>query len=217
MDSLRQKLKTIRFSFSPEILDATTISKNPFKQFSAWMNEAIEANVIEPNAMTLATVSKNGKPDARIVLLRDVNTKGFSFFTNYNSIKGKEIRHNKNVCLNFFWPEIHRQVRIKGVAEKLSQAVSKSYFDSRPRESRIAAITSQQSEVLSERKELDEKYNMLSAKYSGKKIPKPEHWGGYRVRPVYFEFWQGQTNRLHDRISYSLQRNNRWLIERLNP
>jgi pyridoxamine 5'-phosphate oxidase len=181
------------------------------------MKQAIDANIYEPNAMTLATATNEGLVDARIVLLRDFHSKGLSFFTNYKSIKGQEIRLNKKVCLNFFWPELQRQIRIRGVIEKLPPRSSDLYFASRPRESQIAAWASNQSEKLTNRQELENRYNEYEKKFEGKKVPRPPHWGGYRVKPSYFEFWQGRMSRLHDRIIYQSIRNGRWTIMRLNP
>ncbi len=217
MKSLKEKLKTIRFEFASDILNEKIISKSPVVQFEKWMQEAMKVKVNEPNAMTLATTSSDGFADARIVLLRDFSTKGFSFFSNYNSIKAREIRLNKKACLNFFWAEMHRQVRIKGVVTKLSSRSADVYFASRPRESQIAAWASHQSEELNSRSELDERYRAYEKEFKGKKVHRPKHWGGYNLKPVYFEFWQGQTNRLHDRIVYELSGKNKWILKRLNP
>ena len=167
--------------------------------------------------MTLATVSKEGFPDARIVLLRDFGPKGFSFFTNYNSIKGREIRFSKKACINFFWPELSRQVRIKGIVEKISSGASDKYFASRPRESQIAAWASKQSDELISREELENRYKVLEKKFEGKKVPRPAHWGGFNLKPVYIEFGQGQTNRLHDRIIFERSGSGKWKAKRLNP
>lgn len=217
MNNLKSYIKLLRNEFTSSVLEEANVSKSPFIQFAKWLQNAVDAGVMEPNAVTLATSSKEGFVDARIVLLRDFSTKGFSFFTNYNSIKGREIRHNKKACLNFFWPELQRQVRIKGTIEKLSPRASDQYFNSRPRESQIAAWASHQSEKLINRNELENRFKEYEKKYSGRNIPRPPHWGGYRLKPIHFEFWQGRMSRLHDRIVYEISRNNKWIIQRLNP
>ena len=217
MNNLKSYIKLLRNEFTSSVLEEANVSKSPFIQFAKWLQNAVDAGVMEPNAVTLATSSKEGFVDARIVLLRDFNTKGFSFFTNYNSIKGREIRHNKKACLNFFWPELQRQVRIKGTIEKLSSRASDQYFNSRPRESQIAAWASHQSEKLIDRNELENRFKEYETKFSGRKIPRPPHWGGYRLKPIHVEFWQGRMSRLHDRIVYEKSRYNQWIIQRLNP
>ena len=217
MNNLKSYIKLLRNEFTSSVLEEATVSKSPFIQFAKWLQNAVDAGVMEPNAVTLATSSKEGFVDARIVLLRDFSTKGFSFFTNYNSIKGREIRHNKKACLNFFWPELQRQVRIKGTIEKLSSRASDQYFNSRPRESQIAAWASHQSEKLIDRNELENRFKEYETKFSGRKIPRPPHWGGYRLKPIHVEFWQGRMSRLHDRIVYEKSRYNQWIIQRLNP
>ena len=217
MTSIKAHIKSLRTEFTSGMLDEKSVSKSPVSQFQKWLKQSVDANTLEPNAMTLATSTKNGIVDARIVLLRDFGIKGLSFFTNYKSIKGREIRLNKNVCLNFFWPELQRQVRIKGVIEKLPARSSDLYFAGRPRESQIAAWASHQSETLIDRAELEKRYEKYSQSFEGKKVPRPPHWGGYRVIPDYFEFWQGRRSRLHDRIIYSSSRSKGWTIQRLNP
>jgi pyridoxamine 5'-phosphate oxidase len=217
MKKLQSHIKSLRNDFLSDKLDERLVSKSPFLQFEKWLQVAVDSGITDPNAMTLATVSKEGFPDARIVLLRDFTLKGFSFFTNYNSIKGKEIRYNKKACLNFYWPELARQIRLKGSIEKLSKRESDLYFDSRPRESQVGAWASNQSSVLENRVELENRYKALEEKYKGKKIPRPPYWGGYLLKPVSFEFWQGQPSRLHDRITYLKGKNGKWKIQRLNP
>ncbi|MFM9027895.1 MAG: pyridoxamine 5'-phosphate oxidase, partial [Bacteroidota bacterium] len=187
------------------------------RQFELWMRHAIDAKVEEPNAMTLATSGKGGVPDARVVLLRDLDRKGFVFFTNYTSRKGKELTVNKRVCLNFFWPELQRQVRILGRVEKITSKASDSYFNSRPRQSQIGAWASLQSEVLDSRAELEERFVFFEKKFQGKKVPRPAFWGGYRVVPEQIEFWQGRRSRLHDRICYLRSKVGRWKHVRLYP
>jgi pyridoxamine 5'-phosphate oxidase len=215
-DKLSLKIKTLRFENGENTLDEKSFSKNPFNQFEKWMEDAINSELNEPNAMTLATSGKNDWIDARIVLLRDFNSKGFSFFTNYNSIKGQEIRYNSKVCLNFFWQNLSRQIRIRGIAKKTTSKASDDYFNTRPRESQLGAWASSQSEKLKSKKELMDKVSFFENKFKNKTIPRPPHWGGFIVAPVFFEFWQGQTNRLHDRIIYE-RINKSWKINRLNP
>lgn len=175
---------------------------NPFIQFRLWFEEAKAAQILEPNAMTLSTVSPEGQPEARIVLLKDFDERGFVFFTNYDSSKGRAIAGNPRVCLLFFWGELERQVRINGFAAKISREESDEYFQSRPRESRIGAWTSNQSAVISGRGILEERFETLSTEYAGKDVPIPPYWGGYRVEPKTIEFWQGRESRLHDRLLY---------------
>lgn len=217
MQKLQKHLYSLRSEFALHQLDEKHISKNPFRQFEEWMSNAIDAEVMEPNAMTLATSSKGGRVDARIVLLRNLDKTGFTFFTNYKSAKGNEMKQNKQVCLNFFWPEIQRQIRIRGVIEKLPTRDSDKYFASRPRESQIGAWASHQSAELSSRTELESRFAELEAEFAGKKIPRPPHWGGYRVKPNYIEFWQGRLSRLHDRLVFKKGRAGKWAIGRLNP
>jgi pyridoxamine 5'-phosphate oxidase len=217
MKDVNKIIKNLRTEFESSLLDIKNVNKNPLVQFAHWMENALEAKVQEPNAMTLATVNGKGWPDARVVLLRRVDKDGFSFFTNYNSSKGKELAENKKACLNFYWVELARQVRIIGTVEKLSSKESDEYFQSRPRESRIGAWTSNQSEVIEGRELLDKKFHELEKKFSDKKIPRPPHWGGFLVKPVSIEFWQGRNNRLHDRILFEKGRSGKWKISRLSP
>ncbi len=197
-------------------LEEKKIDKNPIRQCEKWMQEAINSNSGEPNAMTLATVGHNGFPEARVVLLRGIDKKGFSFFTNYKSAKGRALS-NKKACLNFFWIELSRQVRIVGTVKKVSAKESDSYFNSRPRESRIAAWVSNQSEVIAGREVLEEKYLLLEKKFQNKNVPRPSYWGGYVVQPISIEFWQGKQNRLHDRILFTKLKTGKWNMERLSP
>jgi pyridoxamine 5'-phosphate oxidase len=217
MKKIQTHIQVLRNDYSSNTLDEKKISKSPLIQFEKWLTEAVDADAFEPNAMTLATVSKEGLVDARIVLLRDFTIKGFSFFTNYNSIKGKALRFSKKACLNFFWPELQRQVRIRGVVEKLPSKDSDQYFASRPRESQIAAWASHQSDKLSNRHELEKRFLEYEKKFSRGDVPRPPHWGGFRLKPVYFEFWQGRPSRLHDRLIYEKNKNGKWIINRLNP
>ena len=217
MQMINTKLFSLRTQFSMDEIDEKKFSKNPIIQFNRWMANAIDSTIEDPNAMTLSTAGKNYKVDSRIVLLRDANSTGFSFFTNYNSAKGKEMKENKNVCLNFFWPQLQRQIRIKGSVIKLSEKKSDAYFNSRPRESQISAWASHQSELLVNRTDLEKRYEALQKKHEGKKVPRPKHWGGYLVKPIEIEFWQGRENRLHDRLVYLKKRNGNWTLSRLNP
>jgi len=198
------------------ILSEDKINKNPFEQFSLWYKMAADAGFIHPDAMTLATADKNGKPSARIVLLKSFDEMGFVFFTNYESRKGNELTANPYASLVFYWDKIDKQVRIEGDAEKISKEESALYFHSRPQGSQIGALTSPQSKVIKDREYLEEKFNELNNKYEGKEIPLPDNWGGFRLRPYYFEFWQSRDNRLHDRIRYVREKDS-WKTERLAP
>jgi pyridoxamine 5'-phosphate oxidase len=181
------------------------------------LKEALASSIIEPNAMTLATASADGVPAARIVLLKDLTQEGFVFFTNYNSFKGIQLNENPKACLVFFWKELERQVRITGLVSKIPEKESDDYFDSRPLESRVGAIASPQSQVIPGRNWLDERFSELLAKYNSESPKRPANWGGYIVKPVVTEFWQGRPGRLHDRILYTLQDDGYWTIERLAP
>jgi pyridoxamine 5'-phosphate oxidase len=192
-------------------------AENAMQQFERWWQDAIESGLEEPNAMTLATASADGLPAARIVLLKGFNPEGFQFYTNYESFKGKQLLENPRACLVFFWKELERQVRITGLVEKLSREDSDTYFNSRPEGSRIGAWASPQSEVIESSEWLTKKVSQFEKSFAEKNIPRPPQWGGYLVRPVTIEFWQGRPNRLHDRLLYSLQESGHWLIERLAP
>jgi pyridoxamine 5'-phosphate oxidase len=216
MSQVSETIRTLRYELSFKELDKKMLDRNPFRQFEIWMNDAINAGVIEPNAMTLATVGEKGFPDARIVLLRGIDKKGFSFFTNYKSKKGQDLSSSNKACLNFFWSELSRQVRIRGNVKKLPAKESDSYFQSRPRESQLGAWASSQSEVIKDRAELEKHFAFYEKKFEGKKVQRPPYWGGYLLTPVVIEFWQGRTNRMHDRIVY-LKTGSRWKMERLSP
>jgi pyridoxamine 5'-phosphate oxidase len=207
----------IRRDYSLKTLSETEITENPFQQFADWWQQAIESEIDEVNAMTLATASLEGVPSARIVLLKGYDEKGFVFYTNYESAKGQELAENPRACLLFFWKELERQVRITGMVEKVSTQENDEYFLSRPTGSQIGAWASPQSHVIENRSWLENKVKELETKFSTKKLERPSHWGGYRVKPVIIEFWQGRSSRLHDRIQYTLQENNSWKIERLAP
>lgn len=216
MEDLRLYINTLRHDFSKQTLDESQVDKSPFLQFEKWFKEAVDAHVNEPNAMTVATASKSGKPAARILLLRNFNENGFVFYTNYTSRKGEEIDENPNCALLFFWPELERQVRIEGKLIKQSSAESDLYFNTRPRTSKLGAWTSPQSKVVKNRKELDELYEQMSQRFPSEDVPRPPHWGGYVLQPDSIEFWQGRPSRMHDRILYTLVNGN-WKIERLAP
>jgi len=193
-------------------------NENPIRQFEEWFRILPSLGVSEQDAtsMTLATATADGRPTARIVLLKSFDERGFVFFTNYHSRKGDELSDNPRACLLFYWPQVWRQVRIEGAVEKVTADESDAYFSSRPLGSRIGAWASNQSEVVKSREDLEQQFAELSARY-GDQVPRPPHWGGYRVKPAMIEFWQGRDNRLHDRLRYSLQDNGSWLIERLAP
>lgn len=207
----------VRREYDSHKLEETFISKSPFLQFEKWYKEAMKAGVAEPNAMTLATATKDGYPSARIVLLRGYSSKGFVFYTNYNSRKGKELTVNPNVAINFFWPELERQLRIDGKVSKISARASDLYFAGRPRGSQLGAWASDQSRVIESRVMLEEKLKVLEIKYKDRKVPRPLHWGGLLLEPLAFEFWQGRASRLHDRICYLRNTKGKWEVTRLAP
>jgi pyridoxamine 5'-phosphate oxidase len=207
----------IRKEYRLHRLKKEEVAENAMQQFERWWKDALESELDEVNAMTLATASSDGLPAARIVLLKGFHSEGFRFYTNYESFKGKQLMENPRACLVFFWKELERQVRITGLVEKLSQTDSDAYFNSRPAGSRIGAWASPQSEVIESSEWLTQRANQLEKNFSESGIPRPPHWGGYLVRPVTIEFWQGRPNRLHDRLLYSLQENGNWGIERLAP
>lgn len=210
------KLENIRRDYKKHKLSKTDVAGNPIIQLEKWLAEAISARVNEATAMVLSTIDENRFPESRVVLLKNLDKTGLTFFTNYNSCKSKAIDLNNRVSLLFFWPELERQVRIKGKAQKTSGKFSDEYFYSRPRESQISAVVSEQSKPIESRAYLENEIQKFIKKYEGKKISRPGHWGGYFVQAEYFEFWQGRPNRLHDRIVFKKVDNN-WNIERLSP
>jgi pyridoxamine 5'-phosphate oxidase len=205
----------IRKDYKLQTLLETDVATDPIVQFDKWWEEAVKSEIDEVNAMTLATADKNNIPSARVVLLKGYDKNGFVFFTNYQSHKGEQILQNPNACLVFFWKELERQIRITGTVEKVSAGDSDAYFTSRPVGSRIGAWASPQSSVIANRTVIEEKLKELEQQF-GNTIPRPPHWGGYVVKPLQIEFWQGRPSRLHDRIQYSLQKD-KWIIERLAP
>ena len=210
------KLDSVRREYKYDTLDIHQIPDNPLHLFSKWMDNAITAKVIEPTAMVVSTIGVNGFPQSRIVLLKDFSDSGFIFFTNYDSDKGKAIMLNSSVSLLIFWPELERQLRISGHAEKTSAELSDQYFHSRPLLSQAAAIASNQSQKIISRDILEDRFNELTKALPEKNFDRPEHWGGFLVKPVKIEFWQGRENRLHDRILYEKNGEN-WQISRLAP
>ncbi len=206
----------IRKDYKMKTLSEEDVKKDPVAQFTAWWDEAIASEIDEVNAMTLATVNEQGRPSARIVLLKGIEENGFEFFTNYESRKGKEIETNEHAALVFFWKELERQVRVEGTVIKAPESVSDEYFLSRPVKSRIGAWSSPQSKVIPSRDVLDENVKTVEKKFEGKEVIRPSFWGGYVVKPEMIEFWQGRPGRLHDRIAYYLE-NGEWVIRRLAP
>ncbi|GAB1668783.1 Pyridoxine/pyridoxamine 5'-phosphate oxidase [Mannheimia haemolytica] len=208
-------LHHIREDYTKKVLSIRDCHPNPITQFEQWLSEAINAKVNEPTAMNIATVAANGRPSSRMVLLKEVNSQGFVFFTNYQSRKGREIADNPFGCLTFFWAELQRQVRIEGKIAKIPEAESDAYFDSRPYTSRLGAWASEQSQPIENYKALLLKSAQFALKYP-LSVPRPPHWGGYILIPDSIELWQGRSSRLHDRIHYWLE-NNEWKKERLSP
>lgn len=211
-----KRLADIRRDYSGEELSEAKVSPDPIAQFDVWMNAAIAAEAHEPTAMTLSTVGEDGRPSSRVVLLKGFDADGFVFFTNYNSRKGRALAANPFAAVNFFWPELERQVNVSGAVSKVSDEESDEYFASRPYLSRIGAWASNQSEEIASRSVVMTSAAKFAAKYALGTVPRPPHWGGFRVRPDRIEFWQGRPNRLHDRIVYTLA-DNTWRIARLSP
>lgn len=207
----------IRKDYRLQTLDEAGVAADPIQQFGIWWQEALQSEIVEVNAMTLATANEQGVPSARIVLLKGYDERGFVFFSNYESKKAGDLQVNPMASLVFFWKELERQVRISGRVEKVTELESDQYFQSRPEGSRIGAWASPQSTVISSRQVIEEKVEALQASFEGKEIPRPLHWGGYRVVPSSIEFWQGRSSRLHDRIQYTLQSDDNWVIDRLAP
>ncbi|MBD2300346.1 pyridoxamine 5'-phosphate oxidase [Nostoc sp. FACHB-87] len=207
----------LRKDYTLQDLTETEVDPNPFIQFKKWFEQSLAAQLPEPNAMTLATATPDAKPAARMVLLKDFDERGFVFFTNYDSHKGQELAENPQAALVFWWAELERQVRICGHVEKVSEAESDKYFESRPPNSRLGAWVSHQSEVIESRELLEKRMELFQSKYENQEVPRPPHWGGLRVIPSEIEFWQGRPSRLHDRLLYTLLDDGSWKIERLSP
>ena len=210
-------LDDLRREYTQRGLREEDLAADPFTQFGAWFDEVAQADIREPNAMTLATATPDGRPSARMVLLKGVDARGFVFYTNYESRKGNELSANPRAALVFFWVQLERQARVEGRVERVSDEESDLYFASRPEGSQLGAWASQQSATLPDRGPLEARYEELRARYEGHEIPRPPFWGGYRVVPEAVEFWQGRVNRLHDRLRYRHQDDGSWVIERLSP
>lgn len=212
----RKNTRTLRHSSKTKSLSERSVSPDPFEQFHMWFQLVLKSDLPQPYAMTLATVSSNGHPSARVVLFKGIDRRGFTFYTNYESRKGKELSVNKHAALLFYWQKLERQVRIEGTVEKLSQEESYEYFSSRPRDSRIGAWASRQSEVIENRSILEAQFKKYKQNFRNADVPLPDFWGGYRLLPRSIEFWQSRPNRLHDRIAYVAE-NSSWKIVRLSP
>lgn len=216
VEQLRDRIASERIEYAVATLSEADLADDPIVQFSRWFADALNAGIVEPNAMTLATVDEAGLPNARMVLLRGADERGFSFFTNYTSTKGQELAACAHAALVFYWRELNRQVRIRGKVEKVPPAESAEYFASRPRGSQIAAWASRQSQPVPGRQALEEAVAAFEARFAGSEVPLPEFWGGYRVIPDTIEFWQGRPSRLHDRIRYQ-RHTGGWTRQRLSP
>tara|TARA_R110002050_G_scaffold193206_3_gene328088 strand:- start:1747 stop:2397 length:651 start_codon:yes stop_codon:yes gene_type:complete len=215
---MQKDLSDYRKSYEKSALMEDSISDNPIQLFQTWFYEVEKSDSVdEPNAMTVSTLGLDGFPKSRVVLLKKYTYEGFIFYTNYNSEKGLAIAKNPKICISFFWPNLERQIIIKGTAEKLAKNLSDGYFESRPEGSKLGALVSDQSSVIESRTILENKLSQLEKDYRGKEIERPDNWGGYLVRPVSMEFWQGRPNRLHDRIRYTLTDDFDWKMERLAP
>ena len=211
-------LSDYRKSYEKKELLESNCPENPIELFRDWFFVADESELVdEANAMTIASIGLDGFPKSRVVLLKKYTWEGFIFYTNYNSEKGKAILNNNHVCLSFFWSGLEQQIIIKGTAEKLAENLSDGYFESRPDGSKLGAWASEQSNVVTSREELDQRLVSFEKQFENQEIPRPEHWGGFLVKPVSIEFWQGRPNRMHDRIRYTLQKDFSWKLERLAP
>ncbi|HEY9728036.1 MAG TPA: pyridoxamine 5'-phosphate oxidase [Chroococcales cyanobacterium] len=207
----------LRKDYTFQGLSEADAQPDPFRQFKIWFDQALAAELPEPNAMTISTVTSDGKPSARMVLLKDYDEQGFVFYTNYESHKGQQLLQNPWGAITFWWAELERQVRIEGRVAQVSAAESDEYFHSRPRNSQLGAWVSAQSQVINNREVLEERLQQLEKEYKNKEIPRPPHWGGFRVIPTAIEFWQGRPSRLHDRLLYRCSEDGTWKIQRLSP
>ena len=212
----KEALGSLRRDYSSRQLSRSSVAKDPFTQFGTWMAEALNSQVLDATAMLLATADANGRPSTRVVLLKSFDENGFVFFTNYDSKKAADIAVNPQISLHFFWPDLERQLIITGTAEKISRKESEAYFDSRPEDSKLGAWASKQSSVVDSREQLEGQFADARQRFRGQEIPCPPFWGGFRVTPMSFEFWQGRASRLHDRICYE-RRGDDWSIVRLSP
>jgi len=217
MDTMPPDLTGLRNEYSAHGLRRADLHSDPIQQFGAWFAAALAADIRDVNAMSLATATSDGKPSVRIVLLKGFDERGFAFFTNYDSQKGREIDANPCAALVFYWVKLERQIRISGTVERTSREDSAAYFHSRPVGSQLGAWVSKQSEVIDARQVLESRLTQITERFEGGDVSLPPHWGGYRVKPDMFEFWQGRPNRLHDRLRYSRQADGTWLIDRLAP
>ena len=209
-------LADIRTDYQRASLSEDQVNADPLKQFSIWFQEALDSKVNEPNAMSLSTADTNGRPSSRIVLIKDLDQRGITWFTHYASRKGEELAANPHAALLFFWPELERQVRIEGKVERVGDIDNDTYFNSRPLASRHGALASQQSKVIANRSLLEQRVEEIRVQH-GEKVQRPDHWGGYRLVPDYFEFWQGRSSRLHDRIVFARNEHGVWERSRLQP
>jgi pyridoxamine 5'-phosphate oxidase len=209
-------LRDIRTNYQKFELTEQSVDKNPFQQLNVWLKDAVTCKISDSTAMVLSTIDPNGNPESRVVLLKELTSEGLVFFTNYNSKKGLQISANQHVSVVFFWSETERQVRIKGIAEKIPDNESETYFQSRPLESQLGAWASPQSQIIESRTILDENYSHYKDYFKNRELKKPPFWGGFLIRPEYFEFWQGRSNRLHDRIEFCWT-DHKWMIHRLAP
>ena len=214
---MNQAIADIRKDYMLQALLEADVANNPFEQFGRWWNEAVTSQISEVNAMTLATATKDGIPSARIVLLKGYSDKGFVFFTNYQSAKGRELEENPKASLVFFWKELERQIRIAGDVEKITDEESDTYYNTRPIGSRIGAWASPQSQPIESREVIEERFKIYSEKFGDKLIERPPYWGGYVVKPIAVEFWQGRPSRLHDTIQYIKEADGSWRIQRVAP
>jgi pyridoxamine 5'-phosphate oxidase len=212
----KEELASLRRDYSSRQLSRSSVAKDPFAQFGSWMAEALNSQIIDATAMLLATADAKCRPSSRVVLLKAFDENGFVFYTNYGSKKAADIAENPQVSLHFFWPDLERQLIITGTAEKISREESEAYFNSRPEDSKLGAWASKQSSVVTSREQLEQQFAAAEQRFEGKQVPCPEFWGGYRVTPESFEFWQGRASRLHDRICYERD-GDAWKIARLSP
>lgn len=214
---MSKSIADLRQEYSLQRLNKTDAHPNPFEQFTLWFDQAVAAKLPEPNAMTLATATPDGKPSARMVLLKGYDERGFVFYTNYKSRKGQQLLANPWGAIAFWWTQLERQVRIEGQIEQVSAEESDAYFHSRPQDSQLGAWASEQSQVIDSREVLEQRLQHLKTEYENKTIPRPPYWGGFRLIPVAIEFWQGRPSRLHDRLLYQRTAEGSWMIQRLSP